>query len=389
MPRNAQGLYVLPAGNPVTPGTIIESVWANTTMSDLADAMTGSLPRDGSAPMTGPLTLNGATPTNARHAVDKQYVDGFIAFASGFPIGSVTAYAGATVPPGYLECNGQAISRTTYADLFTAIGTTYGAGDSSTTFNVPDMRDEFIRGKSDSRAVGSKQVASFASHTHVVSDPTHTHAQQPHSHSVTTNAHTHGVSDPGHSHSTPVGATQAGVEANSGTGSRPFNPTNTGANVTGIGIQSAAPTGTAAAIVATNTAAATGISLGAAGGGETVPQNIAQIYIIKAVNDSAGPVPVTGIDTSDAQMISVDNTNPVVPELVIHSNVPFGTVKLDASGQDPPQSAFHDQANSCSATSTPVEARTRVRRIRQKCSFQGTPTLCRWRERSLSTPPSP
>ena len=95
MPRNAQGLYVLPAGNPVTPGTIIESVWANTTMSDLADAMTGSLPRDGSAPMTGPLTLNGAVPSSARHAVSKAYVDSFIAYSSGMPIGSVSAFAGA------------------------------------------------------------------------------------------------------------------------------------------------------------------------------------------------------------------------------------------------------------------------------------------------------
>jgi hypothetical protein len=72
-----------------------------------------------------------------------------------------------------------------------------------------------------------------------------------------------------------------------------------------------------------------------AGGEETRPQNIAQIYIIKAAQDSSGPVPVTGVTTSDAQMISVDNTNPVVPELVIHSNVAFGTVKLDASGQIP------------------------------------------------------
>ena len=82
-------------------------------------------------------------------------------------------------------------------------------------------------------------------------------------------------------------------------------------------------------------ATTTGLSIGAAGGDETRPQNIAQIYIIKAVQDASGPVPITGITTSDAQMISVDNTNLVAPELVIHSNVAFGTVKLDASGQIP------------------------------------------------------
>ena len=85
----------------------------------------------------------------------------------------------------------------------------------------------------------------------------------------------------------------------------------------------------------TVTAAATGLAIGAAGGAETVPQNIAQIYIIKAVQDTAGPTTLTGIDTSDANMISVDNTNPVVPDLVIHSNVAFGTVKLDAGGKVP------------------------------------------------------
>ena len=83
----------------------------------------------------------------------------FLAYATGMPIGAVTAYAGASCSrPAIFECNGQAVSRTTYADLFAAIGTIYGAGDASTTFNVPDMRDEFIRGKSATRAVGSKQA---------------------------------------------------------------------------------------------------------------------------------------------------------------------------------------------------------------------------------------
>ena len=60
--------------------------------------------------------------------------------------GTVVPLGGTTVPTGWLECDGSAVSRTTYADLFTAIGTTHGAGDGSTTFNVPDLRGEFIRG---------------------------------------------------------------------------------------------------------------------------------------------------------------------------------------------------------------------------------------------------
>lgn len=56
------------------------------------------------------------------------------------PAGAVMQYAGATVPSGWLECDGSPISRSTYAALFTAIGTTYGIGDGTTTFNVPDAR---------------------------------------------------------------------------------------------------------------------------------------------------------------------------------------------------------------------------------------------------------
>lgn len=57
------------------------------------------------------------------------------------PVGSVTMYAGSSVPDGWLLCDGQAVSRTTYAALFTAISTTWGIGNGSTTFNVPDMRE--------------------------------------------------------------------------------------------------------------------------------------------------------------------------------------------------------------------------------------------------------
>jgi microcystin-dependent protein len=61
-------------------------------------------------------------------------------------IGSIISYAGISVPAGYLLCDGTAVSRTTYADLFAAIGTSWGAGDGSTTFNLPDLRGRFMRG---------------------------------------------------------------------------------------------------------------------------------------------------------------------------------------------------------------------------------------------------
>ncbi len=60
--------------------------------------------------------------------------------------GAVTAWLTETPPTGWLECDGSAVSRTTYADLFAVIGVTFGNGDGSTTFNVPDLRGEFLRG---------------------------------------------------------------------------------------------------------------------------------------------------------------------------------------------------------------------------------------------------
>lgn len=66
--------------------------------------------------------------------------------APGFsPAGTIIAFGGTTAPAGYLSCDGSAVSRTTYADLFAAIGTTWGNPDNS-TFNVPDLRGAFLRG---------------------------------------------------------------------------------------------------------------------------------------------------------------------------------------------------------------------------------------------------
>ena len=62
------------------------------------------------------------------------------------PIGSVIAWTTGTAPTGTLECDGSAVSRTTYADLYAVVGTIYGTGDGSTTFNLPDYRGEFLRG---------------------------------------------------------------------------------------------------------------------------------------------------------------------------------------------------------------------------------------------------
>lgn len=64
----------------------------------------------------------------------------------GVDVGTVAAFAMASAPTGWLAADGSAVSRTTYSGLFTAIGTTWGAGNGSTTFNVPDLRGAFVRG---------------------------------------------------------------------------------------------------------------------------------------------------------------------------------------------------------------------------------------------------
>src|SRR5574343_1191335 len=199
MPRDSQGLYTLPLPA-VRSGDLIESAWANTTLDDVANALTGSLPRDGTAAMTGPLTLSAVPITAARQATTKEYVDSFMALGSGLAVGAVIAYSGATAPIGYLLCNGQAVSRTTYADLFTAIGTTYGAGNGSTTFNVPNLVGQFIRGREAGRQLGSAQASMVEPHNHGLIDPGHGHFVNDAGHSHTQLSHTHAVTDPGHGH---------------------------------------------------------------------------------------------------------------------------------------------------------------------------------------------
>lgn len=83
-------------------------------------------------------------------------ISGIVTAGVGLPpVGSVTAFAGATTPTGWLLCDGSAVSRTDYADLYAVIGDTYGAGDGSTTFNLPNLVDKFVEGGATSGTVKS------------------------------------------------------------------------------------------------------------------------------------------------------------------------------------------------------------------------------------------
>jgi len=179
----------------------------------------------------------------------------FAALPQAVPTGSVHVMATTTAPSGYLKCNGAAVSRTTYADLFAIIGTTWGEGDGSSTFNVPDLRGEFVRGWDDGRGVDSGR--SFAS--------SQSDQNKQHNHGVTDGGHNHSINDPGHLHQVAYSNSDSGdgVIEESGTGFNGFEPTETA--TTGITINNAT----------------TGISINNDGGSEARPRNIAMMYVIK------------------------------------------------------------------------------------------------------------
>tara|TARA_Y100000004_G_scaffold64448_1_gene72285 strand:+ start:732 stop:1304 length:573 start_codon:yes stop_codon:yes gene_type:complete len=83
----------------------------------------------------------------------------------GIPTATIVPWSDSSVPSGFLECNGAAVSRTTYSALFAIIGTTYGAGDGSSTFNVPDLQDNVAVGKSNTKALASTGGANTVTST--------------------------------------------------------------------------------------------------------------------------------------------------------------------------------------------------------------------------------
>jgi microcystin-dependent protein len=100
-----------------------------------------------------------ATHTEIDAAVDA------VQAAQYIPAGSILPFAGSSTPSGYLLCYGQAVSRTTYSGLYTALGTTWGSGDGTTTFNVPDFRDRMLVGKADMGGVDAAIIDSLLTST--------------------------------------------------------------------------------------------------------------------------------------------------------------------------------------------------------------------------------
>lgn len=171
MARNGSGTYS--RVNTFISGSTITAAGHNQNWADLENEMTNSVAADGQTTMTGALKASNGTvsapsltfgaDTNTglyRSAADTMAVaiggvqvgtfgsTGYVGLG-GTPIGGLFDYAGSTAPTGWLLCYGQAISRTTYAALFAVLSTTFGVGDGSTTFNLPDCRGRVAAGKDD------------------------------------------------------------------------------------------------------------------------------------------------------------------------------------------------------------------------------------------------
>tara|TARA_B100001059_G_scaffold230482_1_gene264751 strand:- start:547 stop:1119 length:573 start_codon:yes stop_codon:yes gene_type:complete len=93
----------------------------------------------------------------------------------GIPTATIIPWSSASVPTGFLECNGQAVSRSTYSALFAVVGTTYGAGDGSSTFLVPNLSDNVTVGKSNNKALASTGGANTVTATGNVGGSTANH----------------------------------------------------------------------------------------------------------------------------------------------------------------------------------------------------------------------
>lgn len=311
--------------------------WTGTVWLIKVPVGLGEPPNDGQAygRKNGPGTTPGAWVSVATLAQ---------MLAAASPVGQIINYAGSSPPPNFLKADGSIVSRTTYAALFAVCQTVYGAGDGSTTFQLPDLRGEFIRGWDDGRGIdagrtrGSSQDHSTQTHTHTfngVAVAAHTHtatsdatamsagtpagsvaaasagtpagsiSSDAHTHTGTTSssgAHTHALTDPV---ATTNGTGNAGLAAGATVRLVAISTESAGAHThtfttssdthnhtfTGSAMGTHAHTFTGSAMAAHDHAIATTVAAGGAftpagtnaafGSAETRPRNVALLVCIK------------------------------------------------------------------------------------------------------------
>lgn len=222
MPVDTNGTYSLPSGTLVNTGDTIQVSQHNPAMSDIANALSGSLNRDGYGSMRAPLKMGANKITGVAPGTDPTDVATVSQLTSStFPVGCVIDFAGSSAPNGWLICGGQSLNRTTYAALFAVIGTTYGSADGS-SFSLPDLRgrvtaglDFSVSGSSASRLTsttmtpnGSTLGATGGAQTQTLTEaqmPAHTHTGS----TASAGAHTHTVNGGGGPQSVQIGLNEA------------------------------------------------------------------------------------------------------------------------------------------------------------------------------------
>lgn len=173
----------------VANGAVTDATVMNNNFTSVKNVVNGNIDDDNisAAAAIDPAKIAGYPADNSK-ALLGDGTWGLISAPGGsgnIPAGGLIPYAGPTAPSGYLLCDGTAVSRTTYVDLFTAISTAYGIGDGSTTFNLPDLRGRVPVGKGTHVDVdtlndsdGLTASARRPKHKHTVNDSGHTHPIQ-------------------------------------------------------------------------------------------------------------------------------------------------------------------------------------------------------------------
>lgn len=207
-------------------GTNADGTQVNANFTSVVNFLnTETVQRDASIAFTAIPSLPATDPTTDNQAVRKAYVDNHT------PAGVITQYGGSTAPTGWLLCQGQAVSRvnTLYSRLFVAIGTNYGVGDGSTTFNVPNLQGRIPVGKdataefvSLSQTGGSKTTtltsAELPAHQHTVGTiAPNTIADHLHGFGTLVNASTdlgsHNHTQTGHTHTVSTSTSSTGTHS--------------------------------------------------------------------------------------------------------------------------------------------------------------------------------
>ena len=168
-------------------GTDLQIVHDHFSATTGVHGIAGALAPIASPTFTGTVVLPSTTSIGTVSSTEIGYVDGVTSAIqtqfnniASVPTGTLTMFAGASAPTGYLLCDGTAVSRTTYATLFGVISTTYGVGDNSTTFNLPDLRGRAPIGVGTGTGLTARALgATVGTETHTLTAaeiPGHTHS---------------------------------------------------------------------------------------------------------------------------------------------------------------------------------------------------------------------